>query len=72
MSEACGHGEEAVTDWADLAVEKLEANILDRRGWKHEWGGFCEAEPEIAQEVRETFARLIREAREEAYALGLP
>ena len=55
-------------DWADLAVERLVADILDRRGLKHE---FARIDPDVKAELRKEWATLLREAHAEAFALGL-
>lgn len=55
-------------DWADLAVEKLESDICDRRDWKWMWR---DTDEDVLAEVREKWAELIREAREESYRLGV-
>lgn len=59
-------------DWADFAVEALEANVLDRRGWKRDWAQLAQDDPELREEILRTWAEIIRQAWRDAYEMGAP
>ena len=50
------------TDVADVIYKRLEKDILDRQGLKHEWR---QIEPDIKAEIRRTWIRIILSALNE-------
>lgn len=46
-------------NWIDAAVESIETDISDRRGLRQEWE---QIDDEVKAEIRQSWARLIREA----------
>lgn len=42
---------------ADKIAKAIEADVTDRRGWRHEWDQF---DPEVKLEIRRTWRKIIR------------
>ena len=54
-------------DWADIIAERIESDILDRRGLKWEYDKIDE---DIKVDIRSAWARIVRDGHKELFNIG--